>query len=579
MRLKEIRKGLGIRPLNEMIALSADKFPDRLALRIKDKNTKKYREYTYSSMLSAIRKVGGFLKEHGIKKGNFVGVIGENRPEWMISYFGILWIGGVVVPLDARAKETEIRHIIQHAGVKLIIASSRHLDMIMEIKESCKKPSFKVVVSMDESDEVPNLPDIFREFEDTTPIERVNLEDLAVVLYTSGTTGNSKGVMLTHKNLSSNVDQIYRVIYFDENDRFFSVLPIHHVYENTAGNLLPLSVGASITYARSLKSKILFEDLKDTEPTAFLAVPLLLEKILLGIQRKVEKAPIHKKGFFALLKGGARVINAVSKKKGSEIFFRSLREKMGFGKLRYMISGGAALPVWVSKGLEELGFPLLQGYGLSETSPVLTLNPPCCPKNETAGLPLPDIELKIMEPNENGVGEIAVKGPNVMKGYFKNPEATREVFTDDGFFLTGDLGFLDEDGFLHITGRKKSVIVTKGGKNIFPEEVENVLLQSPFIEEILVLRGFDPDTGAEEVHAIVYPNMEKLDEYFMKKGIDNPTEQDVYEVIRKEIDKYGAALAEYKRVKRFTLRDEEFPKTTTNKIKRYLFEQQHFNKI
>ncbi len=579
MRLKEIRKGLGIRPLNEMIALSADKFSHRLALRIKDKNTKKYREYTYSSMLSAIRKVGAFLKEHGIKRGNFVGVIGENRPEWMISYFGVLWIGGVVVPLDARAKETEIRHIIQHAGVKLVIASSRHLDMILEIKESCKKPSFKVVVSMDESDEVPNLPDIFREFDDTTPIERVNLEDLAVVLYTSGTTGSSKGVMLTHKNLSSNVDQIYRVVYFDENDRFFSVLPIHHVYENTAGNLLPLSAGASITYARSLKSKILFEDLKETEPTVFFAVPLLLEKILLGIYRKVEKAPIHKKGFFALLKGGAKVVNAVSKNKGSEIFFKSLREKMGFGKLRYFVSGGAALPVWVSKGLEELGFPLLQGYGLSETSPVLTLNPPCCPKNETAGLPLPDIELKIMEPNENGVGEIAVKGPNVMKGYFKNPEATREVFTDDGFFLTGDLGFLDEDGFLHITGRKKSVIVTKGGKNIFPEEVENVLLQSPFIEEILVLRGFDPDTGAEEVHAIVYPNMEKLDEYFMKKGIDNPTEQDVYEVIRKEIDKYGAALAEYKRVKRFTLRDEEFPKTTTNKIKRYLFEQQHFNKI
>ncbi len=577
MAFKEIRKGIGVRPLNEMIALSAERFPGRLAVRIKDAKTKKYREYTYEEMLRAIKKVGAFLKTRGIKRGDFVGVIGENRPEWIISYFGVLWIGGIVVPLDSRAKETEIRHIIQHAGTKLVIASSRYLDMILEIKESCKKPVFKTVVSMDESEDVPNLPAIFGEFDENVPIERVDLDDLAVILYTSGTTGSSKGVMLTHRNLSSNVDQISRVIYFDENDRFFSVLPIHHVYENTAGNLLPLSVGASITYARSLKSKILFEDLKETEPTAFLAVPLLLEKILLGIQRKIEQAPVHTRGLFTLLKGGAKVVNAVTKRKGSEIFFKSLRDKMGFGKLRFMISGGAALPVWVARGLEELGFPILQGYGLSETSPVLTLNPPCCPKNETAGMPLPDVELKIMEPNENGIGEIAARGPNVMKGYYKNPEATKEVFTEDGFFLTGDLGFIDEDDYLHITGRKKSVIVTKGGKNIFPEEVENVLLQSPFIEEILVLRGFNPENGAEEVHAIVYPNMEKLDDYFMSKGIENPTEQDVYEVIKKEIDKYGASLAEYKRVKRFTLRDEEFPKTTTNKIKRYLFEQQHFN--
>ncbi len=578
MGFKEIRKGIGVRPLNEMIALTADRFPNKLAVRIKDVKTKKYREYTYAEMLSSIKKVGGFLKSQGIKKGDFVGVIGENRPEWIISYFGILWIGGVVVPLDSRAKETEIRHILQHSGAKAVLASSRYLDMILEIRESCKKKFFNLVVNMDESDEIPNLPEIFRNYDDVVPIERVNLEDIAVILYTSGTTGSSKGVMLTHRNLSSNVDQISKVIYFDENDRFFSVLPIHHVYENTAGNLVPLAAGASITYARSLKSKVLFEDLKETQPTVFLAVPLLLEKILIGIQKKIEQAPVHTKGIFTVLRGSAKLLNTFSKGKGSEIFFRSIREKMGFGKLRFMISGGAALPVWVARGLEELGFPILQGYGLSETSPVLTLNPPCCPKNETAGVPLPDVELKIIDPNESGVGEIAAKGPNIMKGYYKNPDATKEVFTPDGFFLTGDLGYIDEDGYLHITGRKKSVIVTKGGKNIFPEEVENVLLQSPFIEEILVLRGFNPDTGAEEVHAIVYPNMEKLDEYFLKKGIENPTEKDVYEVLKREIDKYGASLAEYKRVKRFTIRDEEFPKTTTNKIKRYLFEQQHFDR-
>ncbi len=579
MAFKEIRKGIGVRPpLNEMIARSANRYPDRLAVRIKDARTKKYREYTYSEMLSAIKKIGNFLKSQGIKKGDIVGIIGENRPEWIISYFAVLWIGGVVVPLDSRAKEAEIRHILQHSEAKAVIASPVYLDMILEIKENCRKKIFSLVVSMDESDEIHNLPQIFKNYDDALPIERTDPDNLAVILYTSGTTGNSKGVMLTHKNISSNIDQMSRVIYFDENDRFFSVLPIHHVYECTAGNLTPLSVGASITYACSLKSKILFEDLKETEPTIFLAVPLLLEKILLGIQKKIEQSPIHTKGMFTVIKGGSKLLNIISRRKGSEVLFRSIREKMGFGKLRFMISGGAALPVWVARGLEELGFPLLQGYGLSETSPVLTLNPPCCPKNETAGVPLPDVELKIIDPNEDGIGEIAAKGPNIMKGYYKNPKATKEAFTEDGFFLTGDLGFIDEDGYLHITGRKKSVIVTKGGKNIFPEEVESVLLQSPFIEEILVLRGFNPDNGAEEVQAIVYPNMEKLDEYFLKKGIDNPTEKDVYEILKKEIEKYGASLSEYKRVKRFRIRDEEFPKTTTNKIKRYLFEQQNFDR-
>ena len=577
MGLKEIRKGIGVRPLNEMISITAEHFPKRLALRIKNASSGEYRSYTYTEMLSAIKKVGGFLKSQGIKRGDLIGIIGENRPEWIISYFGVLWIGGVVVPLDSRAKETEIRHILQHSEAKAVISSGRYLDTMLEIKEHCKKKIFKFLVSMDKSREVFNLPDIFKKYDDDTPLRRVDLDDLAIILYTSGTTGSSKGVMLTHRNLSSNVDQMIRAIYFDENDRFFSVLPIHHVYENTAGNLVPLSLGASITYARSLKSKILFEDLKETEPTAFLAVPILLEKILLGIYKNIEKAPIHTKGIFAALKGGSKLLNAIKKRKGSEIFFRALRQKMGFGKLRFMISGGAALPAWVSKGLEELGFPILQGYGLSETSPVLTLNPPCCPKNETAGMPLPDVDIKIIDPNENGVGEIAAKGPNIMKGYYKNPEATKEVFTDDGYFLTGDLGFIDEDGYLHITGRKKSVIVTKGGKNIFPEEVENVLLQSPFIEEILVLRGFNKKNGAEEVHAIIYPNMEKLDEYFLHKGIENPTEKDVYDVLKKEVDKYGATLAEYKRIKHFTIRDEEFPKTTTQKIKRYLFEQQYFD--
>jgi len=256
--------------------------------------------------------------------------------------------------------------------------------------------------------------------------------------------------------------------------------------------------------------------------------------------------------------------------------FKRIRDELGMGNLRYLVSGGAALPRWVSRALEEMGFPILQGYGLSEASPVCTLNPPTRPKNDSIGLPIPYVDVKIVDPNEEGVGELAFRGPNIMVGYYKNEEATREVLTEDGWLLTGDMGYIDDEGYIYITGRKKAVIVTPGGKNVYPEEVETALLRSPYIEEVLVLRGYNPETGAEEVQAIVYPNFEAVDEFFASKGVKNPKEEDIYALIDKEIEKWSEDLAEYKRVKRFTIREEEFPKTTTRKIKRYLFEKPSF---
>ena len=569
MRFPTERSGLGWMTIPEMLERSAEAYRDELALSMRGKEG--FRRFTYGELFDIVKRLALRLKDLGLKKGDRASVVGENRPEWAMAYLAIHWAGGVAVPLDPKLTVHEWKHIIQDAEVKVVISSGKMVSDFLDIKEDLK--TLKHVISMDDNGEAESLGSILERYKKGAPRPDTTLEDLAVILYTSGTTGTSKGVMLTHKNIMSNVDAVYQCIYYGPGDKFFSVLPVHHVFEATAGFLTPLYGGAAIVYARSLKPRDLREDLIHCKPTVMLVVPLLLEKILGGLYREIRKASPVKKSFFYLLKGASKALKPLLRDASPRILFKSVRDKMGFGNLRYMVSGGAALPVWVGKGMRELGFPLLQGYGLSETSPVLTLTPPSRPKLASVGLPIPYVEIKIFNPDDNGVGEIAAKGPNIMKGYYKNEEATREVLTEDGWLLTGDLGYIDEEGFLYITGRKKSVIVTRGGKNIYPEEVENVLLQSPYIEEVLVLKGINPTSGDEEIQAIVYPNYEKVDSYFSEKGISNPSEDDVLALISQEVTRLSRRLAPYKRPRRITLREEEFPKTTTRKIKRFLFEK------
>jgi long-chain acyl-CoA synthetase len=275
------------------------------------------------------------------------------------------------------------------------------------------------------------------------------------------------------------------------------------------------------------------------------------------------------------VRGSAFCLNRLKGRAGGRLLFRGLRERMGFGKLKFFVSGGAALPPHVQKGLEEFGFTVIQGYGLSEASPVLTLNPPEQSRLGSIGLPIPEVEIRITDPDPHGVGEIAARGGNIMSGYFKNEEATRETVLSDGFLLTGDMGYQDRDGFIHITGRKRSIIVTRGGENIYPEEVEALMLQSPFIEEILVLRGHNERTDQEEVQAMIYPDFEAMKACFLKEGGKELNGEVVREILAKEIEERGRRLGGYKRIRHFTVRNEPFPKTSTQKIKRYLFENQN----
>ncbi|MEO0215175.1 MAG: AMP-binding protein, partial [candidate division WOR-3 bacterium] len=412
---------------------------------------------------------------------------------------------------------------------------------------------------MDENKNVPHYQEVLKKYKGIDRFE-VDGEHLAEILFTSGTTGSPKGVMLTHRNIMSDIEGVYQIIDINEEDIFFSILPLHHVYECTVGFIAPIYIGATVAYASSLRPNVMIQEIKEIKPTLWLTVPLILEKIYQRILKELGNQPPIRKVVIGLMKRFFK--DRLSKR---------IRSTLGLERIKYIVSGGAALPVWVSRGLEDLGFPILQGYGLSETSPILTVNPPHAPRNASVGLPIPGVEIKLFEVNENGEGEIAARGPVVMKGYYKNEKATKEVFTDDGWFLTGDVGYFDGDGYLYITGRRKAVIVSKGGKNIYPEEVENKLLESPYIEEVLVFGAKNPDTGEEEVQALVYPNLDEVRNLAHKLNA-TPDDEFIYDLISKEIERLSKDLAPYKRIKRFALRYEEFPKTTTRKIKRHLFE-------
>ena len=358
--------------------------------------------------------------------------------------------------------------------------------------------------------------------------------------------------MLTHRNFVSDVDNLLRMFVLYPSDNFLLVLPLHHAYGFTANLLIPIAGGAEISFIENIKT--IGENIRDVQPSVLIGVPLLLEKMY------------------------SRILSGLKKKRLAWILFnigirkpviQGIRQKLG-GKLRLVISGGAPCDPDLLHGYQQLGIPIIEGYGLTETAPVICLNTMEAPKPGTVGFPIPDIDLKIMDPNAEGIGEIAVKGPVVMNGYYNNPAATEEVFKD-GYYLTGDMGRIDDEGYVHITGRKKSLIVNREGKNIYPEEVEHQILGSEYISEALAV-GYRTDASktGEAVGIIVVPDHTAIDEHIHhhKKQL---SEQEIEDLVRREVKKQSAGIAEYKRPRRIQIRWEEFDKTSTGKIKRYLY--------
>jgi long-chain acyl-CoA synthetase len=399
----------------------------------------------------------------------------------------------------------------------------------------------------------------------------VSPSDTASILYTSGTTGQAKGVMLSHENIVSDVDNMTQMIDFVDGDNFLSVLPIHHAFECTCGFLTPMAGGVTITYARGLASKLIIEDIKNNKATILLGVPLLYEKMHAGIFKAIAKKPPFTRVLFKASYSVAKLLADVFRADPGKRIFKGLREKAGLSTLRLMVSGGAPMPPDISRTFNLLGFKFIQGYGLSESAPVLTLNPLNKHKDASIGIPMPDVELKIIEQDNRGIGQIIAKGPMIMQGYYNNPAATGEVLKD-GWLYTGDSGWVDQDGYYYIAGRVKNVIVTPAGKNVYPEEIESELIHSPYILESLVLGRALEGTRGEEIEAIVVPDYEYFNNLSVETGHDFSTGE-IERTIKTEVQRLSSELAEFKRVKYVQIREEEFEKTSTRKIKRYLFKR------
>ncbi len=537
-----------MKTIGEIFEESVKNHPDKIALK------KGNVVYSYLELKDRVLALKQYLYGLGLKPGDRFGVLGENSPEWAISYLGIVRAGLICVPLDAMLGEAELLHILRESAAKGVLCSKGHIDKIESIKNELK--DLKWLISMKKIKELPAV-------KSEKQIE-INPQSLAILIFTSGTTGLAKAVMLSHTNIISNIQAIEKAIPVYHTDSFVSIIPMHHTFEATCGFLYPLYCGVSIFYPPSLKPNDLVATFKEAKITCLIAVPLLFEKFLAGVQRKIANASIPTKLLFNTISGVTSIIKFLRKP-----LFSKVRKEMGLENLRLAVSGGAALSTKVAQGLEMLGIPILQGYGLTEAAPVISVNPLSQAKNDSVGKPLPGVEVKIFEPDDNGIGEIIVRGPNIMLGYYNNPEATNEVLKD-GWLYTGDLGYIDNDGYIHITGRKKSLIVTPTGKNIIPEELEEKLLQSKWVKEVLVVPRIDLATKNEEVCALIYPDYELLEEYSIAHNI-NLEFSDIEKIIRDEIRKVNEDLPIYKRITKFEIREEEFPKTTTQKIKRHMF--------
>ena len=559
---KKYHKCEEITNFKDMINRSESIFKTRIAFKLKDENVNIYNK-TYEEVKKDITYLGTSLIEKGLLNQR-IAVIGKNSYKWAISYLAAS-IVGVVVPIDKELHSSDVINFMNVSECKCILGDSKNLKQIVENIDKLKNKDTQFI-SFDKENQV-NKFSIFKVelekgkklLEDGNTMFdeiKINPDELRILLFTSGTTGNAKGVCLSQRNICSNILSTYGIVKVKRSDLFFSILPLHHTYECTLGFLLPLYSGASICYCDGLRH--ISKNMLEYHPSVILCVPLLLENMYKKIMKSM-KTSLPKK-YTQDVENPIDELPFYLKK----IVKNKVKNTLG-GRLRVFIVGAASVNPEIANTFDKLGLNSLQGYGLTECSPLVAGNTDFFKRNDSAGLPIPNVEYKIDNPNEEGVGEIIVKGPNVMIGYYNMPEETTKVLKD-GWFYTGDLGKIDSDGFLYITGRCKSVIITKNGKNIYPEEIESYLNDSPLISEALVLGVQKENDDDTYVNAQIFPNIEAITEYL--KGTV-PTKEEIKKIISNVVSGVNSKIPNYKHIKNFAIRDKEFEKTTTQKIKRY----------
>ncbi len=540
----------------EMIHRTASRIPDTIAVR-EPLEPGKFRSINYSHLAGSMDWLARGILELNPKP--VVGIVGRNSISWYTAYLATMRAGGIVVPIDPALPEADMHTILHYSGTNLIFHDTEFTDWFQGLKDVQS-------VTMNSGFE-----DVKTTFEGVLRSGRLSKGELpasydvnrvAVISYTSGTTGTAKGVMHSQNSILTNVKQIIKFVNLDEADTFLSVLPVHHMYEGTAGFLLPLSMGAQIAIVHGLR--YIADDLVTTGATVVLAVPLVWETMYRRIMDKIRSGSLGKArlGFgMAVSSAGEKIGMKGLRKK----IFGKVHEKFG-GRLRLLISGGAGIDPVVVEGFEKLGFKVLQGYGLTETAPIISVNRIRANRYGSVGPVIHGMECRIDEPDGTGTGEIVVRGPNVMLGYYGDPEATAKVLSDDGWFRTGDYGYVDPEGFLFITGRKKNVIIAKNGKNIYPEEIETRLNRFRHIRECVVF-GKASETKGEEIFVLVVPDRDLLIEEAESQGRKITVEDEV-QAIRDAVKRYNAKSEIHKRIAGFLISEDELPKTTTKKIKR-----------
>lgn len=543
----------------ELFGITASRFPDRACFTVYSPDRT---SLSYSQAYSKVKNVAARLRGIGIGKDSKVALTGKNSTEWAIAYLSIMEAGAVVVPIDYQLTVAEAANLIEASdSVALFVDEEKH----GELKAAC--PRLKKIFSLFEGG-----PDYVLSLEAAAgapPAGATGLEpgDLAAILYTSGTTGTPKGVMLTHSNFVSDCFLAQGNLNISHEDVFYALLPIHHSYTMLAVFIEAVSVGAEIVFGKRMVVKQIMKELKEAKVTMFLAVPLLFNKFLNGILKGIKEKGFLAYGLIFILMQISGFIKKVAKVNPGKAMFRAILEKASLSSIRICICGGGPLAPSIFRKYNQLGIDFVQGYGLTETSPILTLNPVEHYKETSVGKLISRVEMKILDPDENGIGEIAVKGPMVMKGYYKMPEETAEVFTDDGWFKTGDLGFLDSENYLYLTGRAKNIIVTEGGKNVYPEEIENRFQLYVEIDQIMV-RGYhgESDEVSELIEALVYPDQDWLKTI---SADENAARTEAERLIRDIVEEVNQKLLPYQKITRTSLLREPLEMTTTKKVKRF----------
>lgn len=558
-----------IADLKHMLETSVDLYGDNTAFIQKFAKNEPYKSITYKEAFDAINSLGTALIDRGLK-GKRIAVIGENCYQWATSYLAVICGTGVAVPLDKELGASELRQLAKEAKVSAVMFTEKYADIFKEIKAS-GETDIQMLIKLNGEKEDEELIEWSKLIaEGRTLLEsgdrrfldaKINPEEMSELLFTSGTTGIAKGVMLSHKNICFDLMIAPTILKVNPWDIFFSVLPIHHTYEGTCGFLMPLYKGAAIAYCEGLKHIV--KNLSEVSPTMFLGVPALFETLYKTIMKN-----IRKQGKEGLVKK-VLAVNKVTKKIGIDLNKKLLKDilKVFGGRMRVLISGGAAIDPAILQFFNDLGFIAVQGYGLSECAPMGALNPDQHKymRNASVGHILPGMDVKIVDKDEDGIGEICLRGDNVMLGYYNMPEETAKVIKD-GWFYTGDQGYIDDEKFIYITGRKKNVIIASNGKNVFPEELEYLLSKIPYVSESMVWGADNERNGDITIVAAIRPDMEEVEAVIGK----NPDEEAVKKLLWEEVDKVNAELPLFKKIRNIAVRNEEFEKNTSKKIKRFV---------